>query len=76
MLNLRIRFVDGREDLITPCPINYGNYWCMFKHLSKLLRDNCIYEDEIIDASVTPSGSPFEAGMVRLKTDSHKNRRT
>ena len=43
----------------------------LLKEYTKFLRDNCIYEDEIIDASVTPSGAPFEAGMVSLKTDSH-----
>ena len=53
MLNLRIRFVDSREDLVVPCPINYGNYWNMFQYLSELLRTRCIHEDEIKDVNTT-----------------------
>ena len=53
VMNLKIRFVDGREDLVIPRPINYENYWCMFQYLSKVLRTRCIHEDEIIDVSMT-----------------------
>lgn len=53
MLNLRIRFVDGRKDLVVPCPTNYSNYWCMFQYLSELLRTRCIQEDEIRDVNTT-----------------------
>ena len=56
MLNLRIRFVDSREDLVVPCPINYmisGNYWVLFKYLSELLRTRCIHEDEILEVMAT-----------------------
>ena len=53
MLNLKIIFVDGREDLVVPCPINYGNYWNMFQYLSELLRAKCIHEDEIKDVVST-----------------------
>jgi hypothetical protein len=52
MLKLRIIFVDGREDLIAPCPTNYGNHWAMFQYLSDLLRTRCIHEDEIKDVEV------------------------
>lgn len=59
MANLRIIFVDGREDLVVPYPdeIEYllangyclGHYWIMFQHLSELLRVKCIHQDEIKD---------------------------
>jgi len=55
MLSLKIIFVDSRDDLVVPCPINYGNYWVMFKHLSELLRRECIHEDEIQSVKVDPS---------------------
>jgi len=57
MLNLRISFVDSREDLVVPCPINYGNYWNMFQYLSELLRTRCIHEDEI--ETIKPTHLPI-----------------
>ncbi len=53
MTNLRIIFVDGRDDLVVPTPMNYGNYWCMFQYLSELLRTRCIHEDEIKEVTTT-----------------------
>ena len=53
MTNLRIRFVDGRDDLVVPTPMNYGNYWSMFQYLSELLRTRCIHEDEIKHVTTT-----------------------
>ena len=56
MLNLRIRFVDTREDLVVPCSMNClisGDYWRMFQYLSELLRTRCIHEDEILEVMAT-----------------------
>jgi hypothetical protein len=55
MTNLKIIFVDGREDLIVPYPTSYslGHYWSMFQYLSELLRTRCIHEDEIKDVTAT-----------------------
>ena len=56
MLNLRIRFVDTREDLVVPCSMNClisGNYWRMFQYLSELLRTGCIHEEESLAVRAT-----------------------
>ena len=53
MTNFRIIFVDGRDDLVIPCPTNYGNYWVVFQYLSELLRTRCIHEDDIKHVTTT-----------------------
>lgn len=62
---------DGTEKNV---PVQADSFVGLLKQYTQILRNNCIYEDDVTGANLTPPAPLFEPGMVRWKLGANTDR--
>jgi hypothetical protein len=57
---------DGTEKIV---PVRADSFVDLLKEYTQILRNNCIHEDAVTGANLTPPAPLFERGMVHLRAE-------
>ena len=68
LMNLSVT-KDGTENIV---PVRADSFVDLLKEYTQILRNNCIHEDDVIGANLTPPAPLFERGMVHWRDEEFK----